>query len=218
VSGFESFACLQPFDPVSWRRHPLLDRVGSAVILGFMSKSSLADTAPLIVIDLQTGMFDGVLEPPIHDADGLVARARAAIEWARRGGRKIAFIRHDGPRGDSLAPGAPGWPVWPALGQAEGEPTFAKRVGDAFSNAAFAEWVAAQGAGEVILVGAQSDHCVAATVKGAMAGGLGVTVISDAHSTWDNGGETAEQIIARHNAAFGEAGAKLVTTKSLTGS
>jgi hypothetical protein len=35
--------------------------------------------------------------------------------------------------------------VWPALGQAEGEPTFAKGVGNAFSNAALAEWVSNQG-------------------------------------------------------------------------
>ncbi|MER9706746.1 isochorismatase family protein [Mesorhizobium sp. M0204] len=162
------------------------------------------------MIDLQTGMFDGVAEPPIHDADGIVARTPALIEWARRSGRKVAFIRHDGPQGDPLAPGEPGWPVWPALGQAEDEPTFAKRVGDAFSNAALAEWVAGQGAGEVVLIGAQTDFCVAATVKG--------TVVSDAHSTLDAASETAAEIIARHNAAFAAAGVKLATTKALTDS
>ncbi|WP_292217467.1 isochorismatase family protein, partial [Mesorhizobium sp.] len=62
-----------------------------------MPESSLA---PLIVIDLQTGMFDGRFEPPIHDAEGIVARARAVIDWARESGRKVAFIRHDGPQGD----------------------------------------------------------------------------------------------------------------------
>ena len=105
----------------------------------------------IIVIDLQTGMFDGAVEPPIHDAAGVAARVRAVMEWARRTGRPIAFVRHDGPKGDPLAPGAPGWPVWPALGQAEDEPTFAKDVGNAFSNAALAQWVAEQGADEVVL-------------------------------------------------------------------
>jgi len=180
-----------------------------------MPDSSLA---PLIVIDLQTGMFDGRFEPPIHDADGIVARARAVIDWARRSGRKVAFIRHDGPQGDPLAPGASGWPVWPALGQAADDPTFGKTVGDAFSNAALGEWVAGQGAGAVILLGAQSDFCVAATVKGAMARGLGVTVVSDAHSTLDTPAESAAEIIARHNVAFEAAGAKLATAEMLAGS
>ncbi|UVK37716.1 isochorismatase family protein [Mesorhizobium sp. AR10] len=182
-----------------------------------MSQPALAATAPLIVIDLQTGMFDGVAEPPIHDAAGIAARVRVLTEWARRTGRKVAFVRHDGPAGDPLAPGEPGWSVWPALGQAKDEPTFAKSVGDAFSNAALGEWVAGQGAGEVVLVGAQSDFCVAATVKGAFAAGLGVIVVSDAHSTLDSPSETAAEIIARHNADFSSAGVTLVTTKSLTG-
>jgi nicotinamidase-related amidase len=175
------------------------------------------DAAPVIVIDLQTGMFDGAVEPPIHDAAGLVARVRAVVRWARRRRRPIAFVRHDGPPGDSLAPGEPGWPVWPALGQADDEPTFAKSVGDAFSNPELGQWIADQGTDEIVLLGAQTDHCVAATVAGAIKAGLRVTVVSDAHSTWDFAGETAAQIIERHNAAFATAGANLVTTRSLTG-
>jgi nicotinamidase-related amidase len=182
-----------------------------------MVERRLADAVPIIVIDLQTGMFDGTVEPPIHDAAGLVARVRAVIAWARRTGRPVAFVRHDAPAGDPLAPGSPGWPVWPALGQAEDEPTFAKSVDNAFSSVALAEWVAGQGADEVVLLGAQSDQCVAATVTGAIKAGLKVTVVSDAHSTWGYGGETAEEIITRHNAAFATAGANLVTTQSLTG-
>lgn len=182
-----------------------------------MSAPGLADKAPLIVIDLQTGMFDGVHEPPIHDASGIVERTRSVIDWARRGGRKVAFIRHDGPEGDPLAPGEPGWPVWAALGQAEDEPTFAKSVRDAFSNPAFGDWVAGQGADGVVILGAQTDFCVAATVRSALGQGLGVTVVSDAHSTLDNAGETARQVIARHNSEFAEAGASVLTTKALTG-
>ncbi len=92
-----------------------------------MSEYRPADTAALIVIDLQSAMFDGTIDPPIHDPDGLTG----------------------------------------------------------------------QGTDEVVLLGAQTDECVAATVKGALELGLRVTVVSDAHSTWGIGGETAGQIIAR---------------------
>ncbi|UCI06338.1 isochorismatase family protein [Mesorhizobium sp. B1-1-8] len=181
-----------------------------------MPSSAPSAAAPLIVIDLQTGMFDGLLEPPIHDAETIAERARAVIDWARRSGRKVAFVRHDGPVGEPLAPGASGWPVWPALGQAADEPTFSKSVGNAFSNPALAEWVVGQGAREVVLLGAQTDFCIAATVKGAFAEGLGVTVVSDAHSTLDSQTERAPEIIARHNAAFEKDGVRLATTASLT--
>ncbi len=73
-------------------------------------------TGALIVIDLQTGMFTDA-QPPIHNADVLVTRVRAMLDWARRTGRKVAFIRHDGESDDPLAPGEPGWPIWPPLGK-----------------------------------------------------------------------------------------------------
>lgn len=165
--------------------------------------------AAVLVIDLQTGMFDGVGMPVIHGADALVANVRALTAWARRSGRPVAFIRHDGTPGESLAPGAAGWPVWPALGQADGEPTFQKSVGDSFSQPALVDWISGLGAEEVILLGAQTDECVAATVKGALERGLQVTVAADAHSTWGWGGETAEQKIERHNALFAAAGARV---------
>jgi nicotinamidase-related amidase len=180
-----------------------------------MTAHAPAGTAAVIVIDLQTGMFDGVAEPPLHDAEALVERARAVLAWARRTHRKVAFVRHDGPAGDSLAPGAAGWPIWPAVGQAEHEPTFAKSVGDAFSNAALGLWVAEQGAAEVVLLGAQTDECIAKSVNGALEAGLSVTVVADAHSTVSWGAETVPQIIERHNAAFAAAGVTLVTTERL---
>lgn len=171
--------------------------------------------APLLVIDLQTGMFASPKFPAIHDADGLTARARKVIGWARETGHPVAFVRHDGEAGDELAPGEAGWPVWPALGQQDDEPTFSKSVGDAFSQPALVQWMETMGAGEVILLGAQTDQCVAATVKGALLRGLKVTVVGDAHSTWDFKGETAGQIIDRHNRLFAEAGATVTDSETL---
>jgi nicotinamidase-related amidase len=173
---------------------------------------------PVIVIDLQTGMFDGLAEPPIHDGERVADRARTVMAWARRTGRKVAFVRHDGGAGDPLAPGEPGWPIWPALGQAADEPTFSKNVADAFSNPALSDWVGEEGGGAVILLGAQTDYCVAGTVGGAMSRGLVVTVVGDAHSTLPSGGETAQAIIDRHNRQFQSAGVRVVSTAELTSS
>lgn len=168
--------------------------------------------APIIVVDLQTGMFTG--SDPLHDAGGLTERVRDVLAWARREGRRIAFVQQNGPAGDQLEPGTPGWPIWPALGQAADEPTFGKTVTNSFSNAELIDWVKGQGAGDVVVIGAATNYCIAATVRGAMDLGLGVTVIADAHGT---GGATAPAIIAEHNARFAAAGATLLTTDELAG-
>lgn len=170
----------------------------------------------VLVVDLQAGMFDGVAEPSLADAEALAERARTVIAWARRTGRPLAFVRHDGPPGDPLAPGEPGWPVAPSLGQAAEEPTFAKSVADAFSNPELGDWLARRKAGALVVLGAQTEFCIAATVSGALRAGLAVTVVSDAHGTRDDGGETAAQIIARHNAAFAAEGVRLAATAALT--
>ncbi len=180
-----------------------------------MPHSPISPAAALLVIDLQTGMFDGVHVPPIQASTDLVARVQQVIAWARRTGRPVAFIRHDAPPGEILAPGAPGWPVLPALGQGAAEPTFGKSEGNAFTSVALVDWITAIDPPDVILVGAQSEHCVTATLHGAMARGLAVTVIADAHSSWDDGHRSAAQIIAECNTAFTAAGARLMTTASL---
>lgn len=169
--------------------------------------------APVIVVDLQTGMFDGRVGPPLHDAGGLVERVRKILSWARETGHEVAFIQQNSPPGDQLHPGAEGWPIWPALGQAVDEPTFCKTVENAFKSTELRDWVKRR-ADEVIVIGAATNHCVKSTVAGAMAEGLKVTVVSDAHST--GGRPTAPGIIAEHNTMFAAAGARLVTTDALT--
>jgi nicotinamidase-related amidase len=67
------------------------------------------------------------------------------------------------------------------------------------------------------VLGAQTDQCIAATVGGALARGLGVTVVGDAHSTVAFGGDTVPAIVARHNDQFRDAGAAVVSTAELTG-
>jgi nicotinamidase-related amidase len=174
----------------------------------------MSANAPIIVVDLQTGMFDGRVGPPLHDADGLVERVRRMLAWARRTGHEVAFIQQNSPPGDQLHPGAEGWPIWPALGQAADEPTFGKTVENAFASPALRDWVRDLGTDEVIVIGAATNQCVKSTVNGALAEGLSVTVVSDAHSTGGRPG--APGIIAEHNAMFATAGARLVTTDELT--
>lgn len=171
----------------------------------------------VIIIDLQTAMLDGADRfPPLHDHERIIANTNRLADWARAVGNPVAYVRHDGPAGEALARGAPGWPIHPAIAPKDGEQIFEKTVGDAFVETNLAGWLHEQGVDEVILLGAQTDECVAATCRGALANGFAVTIASDAHSTWGWGGETAEQKIDRHNALFEGLGARVVSTDVLT--
>ena len=171
----------------------------------------------LIIIDLQTAMLDGVKFPPMFDHEALLTRVSALLAAARASGAPVAFVRHDAAPGDPLERGAPGWPIHPAIAPAPGEPIFEKTVGDAFAQTDLAGWLKDQGADEVVLIGAQTDFCVNATLGGAKARGLPTAVVADAHSTWPSQGESAAQIIARYNTDFAAGGARLVSTAELVG-
>ncbi len=178
-----------------------------------MADRDFSGATAIIVIDLQKGMFE---PQPVHDAASLTDRVHELLAWARRDGHPICFIRHDSDeQGDPLQPGGPGWEVWGGLGQQTSEPTFSKNVGDAFSQPLLIEWLGS--IGHVILLGAQSECCVAATAAGALARGLSVTVVGDAHSTWSAAGRRAEDIIAEQNQRFMSQGARVEATRVLTG-
>jgi nicotinamidase-related amidase len=57
-----------------------------------------------------------------------------------------------------------------------------------------AEQLKAEGVEKIIVYGMQSDFCVRASSKGALAAGFKVVVLKGAHSTYDEGGKTAEEI------------------------
>ncbi|KAI8620863.1 hypothetical protein BC830DRAFT_1225091 [Chytriomyces sp. MP71] len=175
----------------------------------------------LIVIDLQTAMFDGLEMPAIYKADQLVANTRAAIAWARTHAVPVVFVQHCEPDGP-FSPSSAGWPIWHELRRLESEPVFTKTVGDSFSNPALVEFVEQMGK-EVILLGAQSDMCVNATTLSGLERKYDVTVIGDAHSTWfwDDvnkvflANEAAGQISSEHNNKFTDLGAKVVATSDI---
>ncbi len=74
-----------------------------------------------------------------------------------------------------------------------------KNVCDSFSRSKLEQELRDAGITHFVTCGIQSDFCVDMATKSGLSRGFNVTLASDAHTTWDNGVLTAEQIIAHHN-------------------
>ena len=74
--------------------------------------------------------------------------------------------------------------------------------------------IARQGIDHVIISGMQTEYCVDTTTRRAFSEGYKVTLVSDAHSTFDTEVLRAEDIVKHHNVVFG-AFANVVTLKDL---
>jgi len=155
----------------------------------------------LIVIDMQRGMFAEPVAPP-HDGAGVLARIAGLIEAARRKNVAVIFVQHDGGAGDVLERGQPGFALCPEIIPLRREPVLVKRFCSAFQETELAELLAARGITRIAVCGMQTEYCIDTTCRAAFERGFLVTLIGDAHTTFDNAVIPAAAIIRHHNATL----------------
>jgi nicotinamidase-related amidase len=161
--------------------------------------SASGEGTALLVIDLQLGMFNGERLAPLYASEMLLVRVQALLSRARRSGTRVIYIRHAGPSGHLLEEGTPNWRIHPSIAPLPGETIVDKRTPDAFHETTLMTELTNSGVKRLIVAGAQTEICVDTTCRRAFALGFDVTLVSDAHSTWDNDTLTADQIIRHTN-------------------
>jgi len=114
----------------------------------------------------------------------------------------VIYIQHHDQTDPALQPGQPGFAIRAAIAPEPGETVIVKRICDTFTGTNLEHVLRQAGIQRLVTCGIQSDFCVDAATRGAMNRGFSVTLASDAHTTWDNGVLTAEQIIAHVNATL----------------
>jgi nicotinamidase-related amidase len=98
-----------------------------------------------------------------------------------------------------LHPSQAGWPIYAAIAPQAGEPIVDKTHSDSFWDTNLQAILNDLGVQKLIVAGMQTDYCVDTTCRRAASLGYEVTLVGDAHSTWDNGILSAEQIVNHHN-------------------
>ena len=159
-----------------------------------------SDTA-LLIVDVQLGMFSE--NEPIHNGDALLTTLGDLIARARAASVPVIYIQHSGGEGHELNPSAPGWPIHPAIAPAEGEWVIHKRHPDSFQETNLQHELEERGIKHLFVAGIQTEYCVDTTCRRAYSLGYDVTLVQDAHSTWDTENLKATQIIAHHNQTLG---------------
>ena len=151
----------------------------------------------LLLIDAQVGFFEG--EMPVHDAPIVLERLGVLAEQAREAGVPVIFVRHD------AEPAIDG-PVHPALGPFDGDWVVTKLTPDSFHGTTLKMKLDELGITALVIAGFQTELCIDTTVRRAWSLGYEVTLVADAHSTFDFADMplTAEQTIAHHNAILGD--------------
>lgn len=151
-----------------------------------------AQTA-LILIDVQLNMFDP--KNPVYKASTFLERFKKLLSLSRASGTQIVFIQNNGGVGEPNEPRTEGWLLHPELAFEVGDILIQKNQCDGFDQTSLEVKLKQLGITKLIIAGLQSDYCVSVNCRKAAELGFEVTLVADAHSTYDSGGRKAVEII-----------------------
>jgi nicotinamidase-related amidase len=120
------------------------------------------------------------------DIDRVVDRINEVAARARTAGAPVFLIQHeedDGPLRFSAA----GWQLYERPAVRPEDIRVRKTATDSFHKTELQALLQSLGIIRLVVCGLQSEFCVDSTVRGALALGYPVVLVSDAHSTIDNG-------------------------------
>ncbi|KAH6649222.1 Isochorismatase-like protein [Chaetomium tenue] len=134
----------------------------------------------------------------------------------------IFFVQHEEePESGPLVRGSEPWKlVFEPRADVQEERLVSKwtRPGDTFeSNPDLGSELRAVGVQHIIALGIQSECCVESTCSGALAAGFEVTLLSGAHSTYNSGNKTAEEVERDVEERLLAKGAKIVLWEEAVG-
>lgn len=153
----------------------------------------------LLVIDVQHILCAG--EHAVLDSGGVIDRINLVSARARQAGALVVVIQHE-TVGGSMDHGSAAWQLAAGLHVEATDVLLRKTATDSFHKTELHDLLQRHGVGRLIVCGMQSDFCVDTTTRRALALGYPVTLVSDGHSTVDNGLLSAAQITAHHTATL----------------
>ena len=162
----------------------------------------------LLVITVQEGFFMNPNNPVYNEAE-LTPNINLLVDNFRKLDKPIIFIHHID---EDLVEDTKPWEVYSKLHSKPEDIHLNKTTPDSFYKTDLSKVLKEHNIGSIVIVGLQTDYCIDTTCKSAFGKEIPTTLVSDAHSTYDNSLMTADKIIEYHNTVLGSWFAKLKTT------
>lgn len=151
----------------------------------------------LLIIDVQNGMFS--MKPPVYQGEALLKNIKIAMEFARKEDIPIIYVQHNGIENSPLEKQSEGWNIHEHISPEKGDIIVQKDTPDSFHRTCLQQELTDLNIQHLILTGIQTEACVDTTCRRGFSLDYRVTLLMDAHSTFDKKDISAEQIISHHN-------------------
>jgi nicotinamidase-related amidase len=166
-------------------------------------------TTALVLVDVQRNMLEGA--EPVPSAATVRAVLGGLLDNARAAQAFVVHVMNDGSPGDPDEPFTPGWELVFEPGDEEDEEIVVRKdQSDTFAaNPGLADILRARHVERVVIAGMQSEFCIEATSRGALAEGFKVSLPRGAHATYD-GDQSAGDVSAQTETTLESEGVDVV--------
>jgi nicotinamidase-related amidase len=149
-------------------------------------KGSFMSKRAIVVVDLQNDYWPSG-KWPLVGIEEAAANASKVIEKARSEGDMVIHVRHEFPNPDApfFVPGTDGVEISPVVRPVGAEAVILKNYPNSFRETELKQMLDERGVKEVVVVGAMSHMCIAATARAAADFGYNTVVVQDACATRD---------------------------------
>lgn len=140
----------------------------------------------IVVVDLQNDYWPSG-KWPLVGIEEAAANASKVIEKARSKGDMVIHVRHEflTPDAPFFVPGTDGVEISPVVRPVGAEAVILKNYPNSFRETELKQMLDERGVKEVVVVGAMSHMCIAATARAAADFGYNTVVVQDACATRD---------------------------------
>lgn len=170
----------------------------------------------LLVVDMQQAFFS-LKDKKLYRPEILVNNVSRLIESARESKIPVIYIQHSGNKGSLLERGSDTWSIHESIKRLKNDIVIHKKTVDPFTRTTLKKELEFMNAGEIIVTGLQTEYSIDSACRYAAGLGYRVTLVSDAHSTFDSNILNSEQIITHHNKILSDYFVRLNSTEEIIG-
>jgi len=168
--------------------------------LGFArtDEVSMADQlTALLIIDTQMAFFQA--PKPLYPAERLLENQQHLIAKAHQANVPVIYVQHNA-RGDlEWMNNSPLKDFHPQIAPTPSDLVVQKWEPDIFAESTLQRELAVRGIRKLIITGCQTEYCINNSCRSGAALGYDVTLVSDAHATFDADDLTAQQIVEQYS-------------------
>lgn len=150
----------------------------------------------LLIVDVQNAMI--AVEKPVYQANRKIKTIQSLISKARKKNVPVIYVQHN-EQSSEFENGTDTWQIFEGIKPETGDYVIQKTESDSFYETPLKEVLEQNQIDQLVIVGMQTEYCINATSTRAVELGFEVTLIKDAHSTWDSDELSAIEIINLHH-------------------